>query len=97
MDSLREKEIEKRLVEAVRKAGGLAPKFTSPGWDGVPDRIVLLPSGRIGFVELKSPGKVMRPLQVRRKKQLEQLGFKVFCVDGTEQIGGVIDEIKNQL
>ena len=94
MDSLREKEIEKKLVAAVRNAGGIAPKFVSPGWNGVPDRIVLFPGGRMAFVELKSPGKAMRPLQMRRKRQLEHLGFKVFCVDGVEQIGGVIDEIR---
>ena len=94
MDSLRERDIERKLVEAVRDAGGLAPKFTSPGWDGVPDRIILLPSGKMAFVELKAPGKVMRPLQMRRKKQLEHLGFKVFCIDGADQIGGVIDEIR---
>ncbi len=95
MDSLREREIEKKLVASVRNAGGLAPKFVSPGWDGVPDRIVLFPGGRMGFVELKSPGKVMRPLQMRRKRQLENLGFKVFCVDGVEQIAGVIEKIKD--
>ena len=89
-----EKKIEKKLVSEAKKAGGLAPKFVSPGWDGVPDRMVLLPNGKIGFVELKSPGKKMRPLQVRRKKQLESLGFKVWCVDSEEQIGGVIDEIR---
>ena len=94
MDSLREREIEKKLVAAVRNAGGIAPKFVSSGWNGVPDRIVLFPGGRMAFVELKSPGKVMRPLQMRRKRQLEHLGFKVFCVDGVEQIGGVIDEIR---
>ena len=91
---MNEKQIERKLVEAVRKAGGLAPKFMSPGFDGVPDRIVLLPDGHVGFVELKSPGKVLRPLQMRRKRQLESIGFKVFCVDGMEQIGGVIGEIQ---
>ena len=89
-----EKKIEKKLVSEAKKAGGLAPKFVSPGWDGVPDRMVLLPDRKIGFVELKSPGKKMRPLQVRRKKQLESLGFKVWCVDSEEQIGGVIDAIR---
>ena len=89
-----EKYIERRLVEAVKSKGGIAPKFVSPGWDGVPDRIVLFPGGKVGFVEMKSPGKVMRPLQMRRKRQLEHLGFKVFCVDGPEQIGGVVDEIR---
>ena len=90
-----EKHIEKKLVEAVRKSGGIAPKFVSPGWNGVPDRIVLLPGGRIAFVELKAPRKKPRPLQVRRKMQLEGLGFKVFVIDGVEQIGGVIGEIKD--
>lgn len=81
---MNEKHIERKLVEAVKKSGGLAPKFVSPGWDGVPDRIVLLPCGRMAFVELKAPGKTMRPLQIRRKKQLERLGFKVYCVDSPE-------------
>lgn len=90
-----EKYIEQKLVRAVKERGGIAPKFVSPGLDGVPDRIVLLPMGRIAFVELKAPGRKMRPLQVRRKRQLEGLGFLVYCVDGVEQIGGVLDEIKN--
>ena len=94
MGSSREREIERKLVEAVRKTGGLALKFVSPGWSGAPDRIVLLPGGKAGFVEVKAPGKKPRPLQVRRKKQLEQMGFKVFVLDGTGQIGGIIDEIR---
>lgn len=93
-NTVNEKYIEKKLVEAVKHAGGLAPKFVSPGFDGVPDRLILLPSGHIAFAELKSPGKRMRPLQVRRKQQLEALGFNVYCIDSTEQIGGVIDEIR---
>ena len=88
-----ERTIEQRLVEAVRKAGGLCPKFVSPGWDGVPDRIVLLPCGKLGFVELKAPGQKLRPLQRRRREQLERLGFRVFVIDGVEQIGGVLHEI----
>ena len=89
-----ERAIEQRLVEAVRKAGGLCPKFVSPGWDGVPDRIVLLPGGKLGFVELKAPGQKLRPLQRRRREQLERLGFRVFVIDGVEQIGGVLHEIQ---
>lgn len=88
-----EKYIEQKLVKAVKELGGIAPKFVSPGLDGVPDRIVLLPMGRMAFVELKAPGNKMRPLQVRRKRQLEALGFLVYCVDSVEQIGGVLDEI----
>jgi len=92
-----EKYIEQKLVKAVKKMGGMAPKFVSPGFDGVPDRIVLLPMGRMAFVELKAPGKKMRPLQVKRKRQLEALGFLVYCIDGIEQIGGVLDEINNKM
>ena len=90
-----EKIIEQKLVRAVKKRGGMALKFVSPGLDGVPDRIVLLPMGRMAFVELKAQGKKMRPLQVRRKRQLEGLGFLVYCVDRVDQIGGMLDEIKN--
>ena len=89
-----EKFIEKKFTEAVKKAGGLAPKFVSPGLNGVPDRIVLLPAGHMAFAELKAPGNKMRPLQRRRKKQLESLGYQVFLVDDVNQIGGVIDEIQ---
>ena len=90
-----EKSTEQKLVKAVKAKGGLAPKFVSPGFDGVPDRIVLLPRGRIAFVELKAKGRKMRPLQVRRKRQLESLGFLVYCIDSPEQIGGILDEIQS--
>lgn len=90
-----EKQIEQKLVSAVKAKGGLAPKFVSPGLDGVPDRIVLLPRGRIAFIELKAKGRIMRPLQVRRKRQLESLGFSVYCIDSPEQIGGILDEIQS--
>ena len=66
--NVREKTIEGKLVKAVKIMGGLAPKFVSPGLDGVPDRLVLLPGGKIAFIELKAPGKELRPLQVRRKR-----------------------------
>ena len=92
---MREKTIETKLVQAVRTKGGLAPKFTSPGFDGVPDRLILLPGGKLAFIELKAPGKVLRPLQIRRKSQLESLGFSVYCIDGAEQIGGILDEIQS--
>lgn len=92
---MRESAIEAKLVKAVKSLGGLAPKFVSPGLDGVPDRLVLLPGGRIAFIELKAQGKPLRPLQVRRKRQLEALGFSVYRIDGSEQIGGILDEIQS--
>ena len=92
---MKEKYIEQKLVTAVKKLGGICPKFTSPGLDGVPDRLVLLPGGKMAFIELKAPGEKMRPLQVRRKKQLERIGFWVYCIDNTTQIGGILDEIQS--
>ncbi len=92
---MNERTIERKLVETVRSMGGLCPKFTSPGWDGVPDRMMLLPDGKVSFVETKAPGKRMRPLQRRRKEQLESLGFKVFCLDSVEGIKEVLDEIRS--
>ena len=89
-----EKSIEKQLVRAVKAAGGIAPKLVSPGMDGMPDRMVLLPHGRIGFVEVKAPGKVPRPLQAARHRLLKRLDFLVFVLDDPGQIGGIIDEIR---
>mgnify|MGYP000264073682 FL=1 len=91
---MQEKYIEQKMVAAVKSLGGMAPKFVSPGIDGMPDRIVLLPMGRIAFVECKATGKKMRPLQNKRKRQLEALGFLVYCLDGVEQIGGILSEIQ---
>ncbi|HRR77728.1 MAG TPA: VRR-NUC domain-containing protein [Ruminococcus sp.] len=90
---MREKEIEKKLRDTVRKKGGLCWKFTSPGTAGVPDRIVLMPKGRLAFVEVKAPGEKPRPLQRKRIKQLRALGFPVYVLDSPDQIGGIIDEI----
>lgn len=91
---MRESTVERKLVTEARKRGGFALKFVSPGLDGVPDRLVLFPGGRLAFVELKAPSKKMRPLQVRRAEQLRALGFRVYCVDNKEMIGGVLDEIQ---
>ncbi len=90
---MREVFIEKALAVEVKKRGGLALKFVSPGLTGVPDRLVLLPHGRLAFVEVKAPGEKMRPLQIKRKSQLEALGFLVYCIDNKEQIGDILHEI----
>ena len=91
---MREKAIELQLARAVKKIGGMCPKFISPGTDGMPDRIVLLPGCRIGFVEVKAPGKEPRPLQVMRHRQLRALGFPVFVLDDPKQIPGIIAAIE---
>ena len=88
-----EKELEQMLVREVKRRGGRAYKFISPGLNGVPDRLVLLPGGKIGFVEVKAPGKKMRPNQIKRKSELERLGFLVYCLVNPKDIGGVVDGI----
>ena len=91
---MREKETERKLVRAVKRVGGICPKFVSPGMDGMPDRMILLPGGKIGFVEVKAPGRKPRILQVRRHRQLRNLGFPVFVLDDPEQILDIILEVE---
>lgn len=91
-----ESEIEKTLIIEVKKREGLALKFISPNLAGVPDRIILMNNGEMAFAELKAPGKKLRPLQIKRKTQLESLGFKVYCIDSKEKIGGILDAIEKR-
>ncbi|ABY92532.1 hypothetical protein FC14_GL000831 [Ligilactobacillus agilis DSM 20509] len=91
---MREKKIEQQLVKEVKDIGGIALKIASPGFDGMPDRLILLPNRKLAFVEVKAPGKTLRPLQEKRKRQLEALGFLVFCLDHIDQIGGILHEIQ---
>ena len=91
---MREKTLEHKLTIAAKNMGGIALKFVSPGFDGMPDRIVLLPDGHIGFVEVKSMGCKPRPLQLARHRLLRGLGFKVYLLDNEQQIGGILDEIR---
>lgn len=91
---MREKLIEQKLIRAVKAAGGIALKFVSPGYDGMPDRLVLLPESRMAFVEVKAHGMKPRPLQVRRHGMLRRLGFLVYVLDSETQIGGILDEIR---
>ena len=93
-ENMREKAIEKKLVQEVKVVGGIAPKFTSPGFDGMPDRIVLLPGGHMGFVEAKAPGEKPRPLQLARHRLLRGLGFRVYVLEDERQIGEILDEIR---
>lgn len=83
---MQESPTEKKLRIAIEAAGGKCLKFVSPGTAGVPDRICLLPSGRIVFVETKASGKKPKPLQSKRHKELRALGFEVRVIDSEEQI-----------
>lgn len=84
---MNEKTIEAYLRDKIKAQGGKAYKFVSPGNDGVPDRMVCLPGGRIFFVELKAPGKTSTPLQQRRQRELRDLGFTVYAdIDSTTKV-----------
>lgn len=91
---MREKTLERKLVHAVKVAGGIALKFVSPGFDGMPDRLVLFAGGKIAFVEVKAVGRKPRPLQEVRHGMLRRLGFPVYVLDDESQIGGIISAIQ---
>ena len=90
---MRERHIEQLLCRAVKKKGGIAPKLVSPGYDGMPDRLLLLPRGQVAFVEVKAPGAKPRPLQMARHRLLATLGFRAYVIDDETQIPTLIDEI----
>ena len=92
---MKEKNIEQKFLTAVKAVGGVAVKFVSPGLDGMPDRLALLPGGKMAFVEVKAPGKKPRPIQEARHRMLRRLGFRVYVLDDEKQIGGIIDEIQS--
>lgn len=90
---MNEVSIEKRLKTKVSEHGGLAFKLISPGFAGVPDRLVLFNGAKVAFVELKAPAKKLRALQRKRKKQLEALGFKVYKIDSYEAVDRLLEEM----
>ena len=90
---MREYVIENEFVKAVRAAGGVAYKLTSQTANGLPDRLVLFFPAKTVFVELKAPGKMLRPLQRKRRYQLMKLGFPVLCIDRLTQIKPAISAI----
>ena len=90
---MREYVVENEFVRAVRKAGGVAYKLNSLTANGLPDRLVLFFPAKTVFVELKAPGKQMRPLQRKRRYQLMKLGFPVLCIDRFSQIQPCIEAI----
>lgn len=94
---MRERDIEKYLREQVKAAGGRAYKWTSPGNNGVPDRIVILPGGRVVFIELKAPGGKPTQLQLVQHKQLRELGCRVLIIDSKDQVDSLIEAYQEGL
>lgn len=90
-----EREVEKRLIKPVRELGGLCLKFETPGFTGVPDRIILLPGGHVIFVETKQPGKTERPRQRYVQGLLCKLGFTVYStIDSTAKVDAIVEECR---
>lgn len=90
---MKESAVEKRLTEMLRKRGALCLKFSSPGNPGVPDRIVLLPGGRVIFAELKAQGGQLGALQERQIARMRGLGADVRVLKGVEQVQGFVEEV----
>lgn len=84
---MRERDIEAKLRQAIKKDGGLFFKFVSPGNSGVPDRIAILPDGQIWFIELKAESGRLSPIQIWQIDRLRQLGVNVAVIRGKE--GGI--------
>lgn len=91
-----ESAVEKHLCKKVKnELHGRAFKFVSPGFNGVPDRIVLVPMGRIYFVETKAPGKDLRRLQKYVRDLIKGLGFVVLRIDTKEKVDIFVREVQN--
>lgn len=88
-----EKSLERKLSRAVHQKGGLCLKLTSPGFAGLPDRLILLPGGRVAFVELKGPLDLPRPLQRRRIDHLRALGFQAWVLNDENLIPALLETI----
>ncbi|MBS1988740.1 VRR-NUC domain-containing protein [Candidatus Dependentiae bacterium] len=81
-----EKYLEKKLRDRVKEKGGLALKFVSPAYTGVPDRIVLMPGGKARFVELKTEGRTPSERQKLVIAELRKLGFSVSVISTNDQL-----------
>lgn len=90
-----EREVEKKLIRPIRELGGLCLKFEVPGFTGVPDRMILLPGGRVVFVETKAPGKTERPRQVFVHNLFRRLGFTVYStIDTPAKVAAIVEDCR---
>ena len=86
MEKLLEKEIEKILTTEAKRAGGISYKWVSPGNDGVPDRIVMLPGANVEFCELKTESGRLSELQKKQIARIEKLGMDVSVIYGVKGV-----------
>lgn len=90
---MKEQHLEQTLVKAVEARGGRCWKLVSPGTTGVPDRMILMPGGHVGFVEVKAPNGKIRAIQKHRLRQLTHLGFKAYVLNNPAKVKEVCDAI----
>ena len=88
-----EKQIEKYLVKKIKDKKGLCLKFESPGYSGVPDRIIILKNKPVAFVELKRPGGRYSARQKLVEKDFNRLGQKVYKVKNKEEVDKLVEEL----
>lgn len=93
---MRESQIEKNLVEGVKRLGGMCLKFVSPGSPGVPDRLIITASGRIIFAELKAETGRLEKIQKWRIEEMRKRGADVRVVKGTEAVRQLLAEIERE-
>lgn len=91
---MRESRVEARLTRGVKALGGLCWKFVSPGTAGVPDRIVLLPGGRVALVELKQETGRLSKIQKARNAELAAVGAEVWTLYGPKDVDKFLAECK---
>ena len=89
-----EKQIERRLVEGVKRLGGLCYKFVSPGHPGVPDRIIITAVGRVIFAELKTDTGRLSKLQRYTVSEMQKRGADVRVVKGLDEVKALLAEIE---
>lgn len=93
----KEKAFEKKLRVFVENLGGKCAKWHSPGCRGLPDRIVLLPGGRVYFVEMKDEGLKPAPLQLWWLKTLSDLGFYAICINSEDGLTRFMDKLNEDM
>jgi hypothetical protein len=94
---MNEKLIEKKLREEVIKLGGIALKFASQTYTGMPDRIILMPGGKTSFVEIKTTGKKATPIQTRNLELLCTMGFDARLIDDQRGLDSLLKDLENDL
>lgn len=83
--------LERQCVRLARTRGGELLKLVPAHVRGLPDRLLLMPGGRGGFVELKSPQGRLTPLQRFWQTRLRELGFRYSVIRSIEEFNLLLD------